>query len=78
MKTEYPHLIECPTEAPKDKSDDGLPPPPATPDTIDKENVRMTQIIPHIFVGTYHARQRRKPDENRSRKLSYVRSDSRR
>jgi len=48
VKTEYPHLIECPTE---DKIDQDLNPPPASPDTIDKENVVMTEILPHIFVG---------------------------
>jgi hypothetical protein len=50
VKTEYPHLIECPTE---DKIEQDLPPPPASPDTIDKENVVMTEILPHIFVGMY-------------------------
>ncbi|CAF3180483.1 unnamed protein product [Rotaria sp. Silwood2] len=51
VKTEYPDLIECPTELFKDKFDQDLMPPPASPDTIDKENVVMTEILPHIFVG---------------------------
>jgi protein-tyrosine phosphatase len=51
VKTEYPHLIECPKEDFKDKLDSDLPPPPPSPDTIDKENVVMTEILPHIFVG---------------------------
>ncbi len=49
VKTEYPHLIECL----EDKVDEDLPLPPPSPDTIDKENVAMTEILPHIFVGTY-------------------------
>jgi hypothetical protein len=53
VKTEYPHLIECPKEDFKDKLDSDLPPPPPSPDTIDKENVVMTEILPHIFVGMY-------------------------
>lgn len=51
MKTEYPHLIECPNETLKDQSSNDLPPLPATPDTIDKESIVMTEILPHIFVG---------------------------
>jgi len=50
VKTEYPHLIECLTE---DLKNPDLPPPPASPDTIDKENVVMTEILPHVFVGMY-------------------------
>jgi hypothetical protein len=38
-------------EAPRDIYEkDHLPP---TPDTVDKENFTMTQILPHIFVGMY-------------------------
>ncbi len=50
VKTEYPHLIECLSE---DKLEQDLPPQPASPDTIDKENVIMTEILPHVFVGMY-------------------------
>jgi hypothetical protein len=51
IKKQYPHLIECAIEAPRDIYDlDNLPP---TPDSVDKENFTMTQILPHIFVGTY-------------------------
>jgi len=51
VKTEYPHLIECTVEAPRDKCEqDHIPP---SPDTIDKENITMTEILPHIFVGMY-------------------------
>lgn len=55
MKTEYPHLIECPTNA-IDQDAFGGEPLPATPDAIDKENVSMTEILPHIFVGMYQKR----------------------
>ena len=49
MKTEYPHLIESPNEMMKEKCEyDG----PATPETVDKENFVMSEILPHIFVGT--------------------------
>jgi len=48
VKTEYPHLIECLTE---DKVEQDLLLPPSSPDAIDKENVVMTEILPHIFVG---------------------------
>jgi protein tyrosine phosphatase (PTP) superfamily phosphohydrolase (DUF442 family) len=49
VKTEYPHLIECTVETPRDKCEqDHIPP---SPDTIDKENINMTEILPHIFVG---------------------------
>ncbi|CAF0996736.1 unnamed protein product [Adineta ricciae] len=51
VKTEFPHLIECAPEAPKCKTDDDLPPLPASPDTIDKENIIMSEIVPHIYVG---------------------------
>ncbi|CAF0802310.1 unnamed protein product [Rotaria sp. Silwood1] len=51
VKTEYPDLIECPTETFKDKFEQDLIPPPPSPDAIDKENVVMTEILPHIFVG---------------------------
>jgi hypothetical protein len=50
VKTEYPHLIECPAESQRD--DDG-PDVPNTPQSVDKENFVMTQILPHIFVGMY-------------------------
>ena len=53
MKTEYPHLIECPADTFRDKCGDDFPPPPSTPEAIDKENVSMTEIVPHIFVGMY-------------------------
>ena len=53
IKTEYPHLIECPAELRRDVSDQDLILQPATPETIDKENVSMTEIVPHIFVGMY-------------------------
>ncbi|CAF0873711.1 unnamed protein product [Rotaria sordida] len=49
VKTEYPDFIECPTGTFKDEQD--LTPPPPSPDAIDKENVVMTEILPHIFVG---------------------------
>jgi hypothetical protein len=51
VKTAYPHLIECPAEPLKDEQD--LYPPPQSPEAIDKENVAMTEILPHIFVGMY-------------------------
>ncbi|CAF0959705.1 unnamed protein product [Adineta steineri] len=57
IKTEYPHLIECPIEQIKHKTDDDLIPVPATPESIDKENVVMTEIIPHIFVGNLNDAQ---------------------
>lgn len=47
VKTEFPHLIECPAKP----TDDELTAPPATPETIDKENFVMTEIMPQIFVG---------------------------
>jgi len=50
VKTEYPHLIECPYEARRNDLDPDIP-PPASPDTLDKENVAMTEIVPHVFVG---------------------------
>ncbi|CAF1687781.1 unnamed protein product, partial [Adineta ricciae] len=50
VKTEFPHLIECAPEAPKCKTDDDLPPLPASPDTIDKENIIMSEIVPRIYV----------------------------
>ena len=50
VKTEYPEFIECPTNSIRDKNDDSDP-PPSTPEAIDKENVSMTEILPHIFVG---------------------------
>jgi hypothetical protein len=53
VKTEYPYLIECPIEACKDKTEQDLCPPPPSPDAIDKENIAMTEILPHIFVGMY-------------------------
>lgn len=49
VKTEYPEFIECPINSIRDKNDDD--PPPSTPEAIDKENVLMTEILPHIFVG---------------------------
>ncbi|CAF0956700.1 unnamed protein product [Adineta steineri] len=55
IKTQYPHLIECAVEAPRDKYEqDHLP---STPDTVDKENFTMTEILPHIFVGNVHDAQ---------------------
>ncbi len=53
VKTEYPHLIECPTGTHENNLNQDLPPLPASPDTIDKENVTMTEILPRIFVGMY-------------------------
>lgn len=53
VKTEYPHMIECPNESLKDLSNADLPPLPLSPDAIDKENVVMTEILPHIFVGMF-------------------------
>lgn len=50
VKTEYPEFIECPTNSIRNKNDDDEP-PPSTPEAIDKENVSMTEILPHIFVG---------------------------
>lgn len=51
VKTEFPHLIECPATPSKDLNSAELPAPPASPDTVDKENFVMTQIIPRVFVG---------------------------
>lgn len=51
IKSQYPHLIECAVEMPKDKCDQDCI--PSTPDTVDKENFTMTQILPHIYVGMY-------------------------
>ena len=51
VKTEYPHLIECPATPPQELDANGLPIPPASPETVDKENFVMTEIMPHIFVG---------------------------
>ena len=51
MKHQYPHLIECAVEIPRDKHDQD--PHPPTPDTVDKENFTMTEILPRIFVGEY-------------------------
>ena len=51
MKTQYPHLIQCTVGVAKDRYDDDHL--PSTPDTIDKENFIMTEILPHIFVGMY-------------------------
>jgi hypothetical protein len=49
VKNQYPHLIECTVEIPRDKHEqDHLPP---SPDAFDKENFTMTEILPHIFVG---------------------------
>jgi hypothetical protein len=84
-------LIECPAEAFKDKLDNDLPLPPATPDNIDKENVSMSEIIPHIFVGTYalevevsnetiaewQQRTKNETDEKRLRKMHCLNNESR-
>lgn len=53
MKTEYPHLIECPADLFNSKLEQDLVAPPASPDAIDKENVMMTKIEPQIYVGMY-------------------------
>jgi len=47
VKTEFPYLIECPAKS----TDDELTDSPSTPETIDKENFVMTEIMPQIFVG---------------------------
>jgi len=50
VKNQYPHLIECIVEEPKEKYEQDLIPP--TPmSAADKENFTMTEILPHIFVG---------------------------
>lgn len=49
IKKECPYLIEC--AIPISNSNDQLPPIPATPEPIDKENLLMSQIMPRIFVG---------------------------
>jgi protein tyrosine phosphatase (PTP) superfamily phosphohydrolase (DUF442 family) len=55
VKNQYPHLIECTVEIPRDKHEqDHLPP---SPDAVDKENFTMTEILPHIFVGNIHDSQ---------------------
>ena len=53
VKNEYPHLIESPNELMKETcgESDG-PAPPSSPDAVDKENFVMSEILPHIFVGT--------------------------
>lgn len=50
IKSQYPQLIQTAENLPEDTSDDYNP---STPDTLDKENFTMTQILPHIFVGTH-------------------------
>lgn len=55
IKSQYPHLIECAIEIPKDKFDQEQPPP--SPDAVDKENFTMTEILPRIFVGNTHDAQ---------------------
>ncbi|UJR31261.1 hypothetical protein I4U23_018761 [Adineta vaga] len=48
IKSQYPHLIQSSEEISKDNYEDYVP---STPDTLDKENFIMTEILPHIFVG---------------------------
>jgi hypothetical protein len=51
VKQHYPHLIECAVEIPREKHEhDHIPP---SPDTVDKENFIMTEILPRIFVGKF-------------------------
>jgi hypothetical protein len=55
VKHQFPNLIECAVEIPREKHDqDYLP---STPDTMDKENFVMTEILPRIFVGNIHDAQ---------------------
>ncbi|CAF3095951.1 unnamed protein product [Rotaria sp. Silwood2] len=56
VKNQYPHLIEYASETiSKEKHEqDRLP---STPETVDKENFTMTQILPHIFVGNINDAQ---------------------
>lgn len=55
IKNQYPHLIECAIELPKDKFDQDHV--PQSPDAVDKENFTMTEILPRIFVGNTHDAQ---------------------
>ncbi|CAF1242520.1 unnamed protein product [Adineta ricciae] len=48
IKSQYPQIIQRTDHSPEDTSDGHVP---STPDTLDKENFTMTQIVPHIFVG---------------------------
>ncbi|CAF3621389.1 unnamed protein product [Rotaria sp. Silwood1] len=50
IKNQYPHLIEsaCEIISGEKHEQDHLP---STPETVDKENFTMTEILPRIFVG---------------------------
>jgi hypothetical protein len=49
VKSEHPYLIEIRSDVSND--DNHLLSITSTPNVVGKENIRMTEIIPHIFVG---------------------------